>query len=78
MFLYQRLEESKVHSRPIATELKQAAPVWPSKKYHRQYLERGGRFGGAQSAEKGEIDPLISADEAYPEWMTESLDLNRD
>jgi len=38
--------------RPIATELRATSLFWPAEKYHQRYLERGGRFGTPQSAEK--------------------------
>lgn len=45
-------------SRRIATELKPAALFWPAEKYHQQYLEKGGRFGTPQSAEKNSTDKI--------------------
>jgi peptide-methionine (S)-S-oxide reductase len=33
-------QEAKKHRRPMATELKPAAPFWPAEKYHQQYLEK--------------------------------------
>lgn len=46
------------YKRPIATELKQAMVFWPAEKYHQQYLEKGGRMGNSQSAEKGCTDTI--------------------
>uniref|UniRef100_A0A7S2XVB0 peptide-methionine (S)-S-oxide reductase n=1 Tax=Fibrocapsa japonica TaxID=94617 RepID=A0A7S2XVB0_9STRA len=43
---------------PIATELKKATIFWPAERYHQQYLERGGRYGLKQSAEKGNKSPI--------------------
>lgn len=40
-------------SRKILTELKPAAIFWPAEEYHQRYLEKGGRFGRPQSADKG-------------------------
>jgi peptide-methionine (S)-S-oxide reductase len=37
----------------IVTEVKRATVFWPAEAYHQQYLQRGGRFGSAQSAAKG-------------------------
>jgi peptide-methionine (S)-S-oxide reductase len=51
------LEQTK-YSKPIATELKPAMPFWPAEKYHQQYLEKGGRSGQPQSAEKGSTDTI--------------------
>mmetsp|Transcript_23627 Transcript_23627/g.55001 ORF Transcript_23627/g.55001 Transcript_23627/m.55001 type:complete len:89 (+) Transcript_23627:314-580(+) len=42
----------------IATELKAAEPFWPAEAYHQKYLEKGGRFGSAQSAQKGCTDKI--------------------
>uniref|UniRef100_A0A7S2I7X1 peptide-methionine (S)-S-oxide reductase n=1 Tax=Helicotheca tamesis TaxID=374047 RepID=A0A7S2I7X1_9STRA len=42
----------------IATELSAAQIFWPAEKYHQQYLERGGRTGAPQSAEKGNTDTI--------------------
>eukprot|EP00658_Telonema_sp_P-2_P063705 TRINITY_DN52488_c0_g1_i1.p1 TRINITY_DN52488_c0_g1~~TRINITY_DN52488_c0_g1_i1.p1 ORF type:complete len:222 (+),score=63.54 TRINITY_DN52488_c0_g1_i1:189-854(+) len=43
---------------PIGTELVAAKVFWPAEQEHQRYLERGGRFGGAQSAAKGCTDPI--------------------
>lgn len=51
-------EEQTKYKRKIATELKPATPFWPAEKYHQNYLEKGGRFGQAQSAEKGCDDQI--------------------
>ena len=51
-------EEQAKYRRPIATELKGATPFWPAEKYHQQYLEKGGRFGSSQSADKGCTDKI--------------------
>ena len=50
--------EKERYTSPIATELKQAAPFWPAEKYHQKYLERGGRSGVPQSAEKDATYPI--------------------
>lgn len=43
---------------PVATELKVAQAFWPAEEYHQRYLEKGGRFGSPQSAEKGSTDAI--------------------
>lgn len=50
--------EQKKHTRPIMTEIKPATVFWPAEVSHQGYLWRGGRFGSAQSAEKGCKDPI--------------------
>ncbi len=42
----------------VATEVKPAKAFWPAEGYHQKYLERGGRFGVPQSAEKGNSDEI--------------------
>ena len=42
----------------VVTEVVEASTFWPAEKYHQQYLSRGGRFGMAQSAEKGCTDKV--------------------
>jgi peptide-methionine (S)-S-oxide reductase len=42
----------------IAVELKPAAEFYIAEAYHQKYLEKGGRFGRAQSAEKGDKTPI--------------------
>jgi peptide-methionine (S)-S-oxide reductase len=39
---FQRLQESKKFSRPIATEVAPAPTFWPAEEYHQKYLERRG------------------------------------
>jgi peptide-methionine (S)-S-oxide reductase len=51
-------EEQTKYKRPIATECRTAMPFWPAEAYHQQYLEKGGRFGSPQSAEKGCQDEI--------------------
>jgi len=51
-------KEQEQYKRPIATELKPTSPFWPAEKYHQQYLEKGGRSGSSQSAEKGCTDTI--------------------
>lgn len=46
--------------RKIVTEILPAKEFYPAEEYHQQYLERGGRFGLKQSAEKGATDPIRS------------------
>lgn len=43
---------------PIVTEMADVNGFTSAESYHQQYLERGGRFGKAQSAEKGCDDPI--------------------
>jgi len=45
-------------NRKLATELKVAQAFWPAEEYHQRYLEKGGRFGSPQSAEKGSTDDI--------------------
>jgi len=52
------MEQQKYPKRKIATEFLQALPFWPAEKYHQQYLEKGGRIGSSQSAEKGCTDTI--------------------
>ena len=47
-----------VRGRSLVTELALAGPYYLAEKYHQQYLARGGRFGMAQSAEKGATDKI--------------------
>ena len=42
----------------IHTECKAATPFWPAEQYHQQYLEKGGRSGRPQSADKGITDDI--------------------
>ena len=42
----------------IATECQPATLFWPAEQYHQQYLEKGGRYGTPQSAQKGCTDPI--------------------
>ncbi len=46
------------YSKPIATECRTAMPFWPAEAYHQQYLEKGGRFGAPQSAEKNCLEEI--------------------
>ena len=45
-------------TRTVHTECLPALPFWPAEAYHQQYLEKGGRFGMPQSAEKGATDEI--------------------
>jgi peptide-methionine (S)-S-oxide reductase len=51
-------EQQKYSPKKIASECMPAKPFWPAEKYHQQYLEKGGRFGMAQSAAKNCKDPI--------------------
>ena len=42
----------------VATEVEPAKAFWPAEGYHQRYLEKGGRFGQPQSAEKGNTDEI--------------------
>ncbi|GMI44956.1 hypothetical protein TrCOL_g8727 [Triparma columacea] len=46
------------YRRSIASELEKVGVFWPAEDYHQQYLEKGGRMGTAQSAEKGCKDTI--------------------
>ena len=46
----------KTSGRPVVTEVKMAKEFWPAEEVHQRYLEKGGRFGKSQSAEKGTSD----------------------
>mmetsp|Transcript_21540 Transcript_21540/g.41880 ORF Transcript_21540/g.41880 Transcript_21540/m.41880 type:complete len:211 (+) Transcript_21540:110-742(+) len=48
-----REKEGEIH-----TELEAAGVFYPAEGYHQQYLERGGRGGNGQSANKGCKDPI--------------------
>ena len=43
---------------PIATEVEEVSNYYTAEDYHQQYLSKGGRFGNAQSAQKGCSDPI--------------------
>lgn len=45
-------------NKPVATEVEPAKAFWPAEAYHQKYLEKGGRFGQPQSAEKGSTDEI--------------------
>lgn len=47
-----------VWGKSVVTTVEQAGAVYVAEKYHQQYLSRGGRFGMAQSAEKGCQDKI--------------------
>ena len=42
----------------VATEILPSKAFWPAEEYHQKYLEKGGRFGRPQSAEKGNTDEI--------------------
>ena len=61
----ERLLQEEISSNPkyattksVATEVKPSKAFWPAEGYHQKYLERGGRFGMPQSAEKGNNDEI--------------------
>jgi len=51
-------QEKKYGANSVVTELLEAKEYWPAEPYHQQYLEKGGRFGQPQSAEKGATDTI--------------------
>ena len=48
----------KVRGNKVVTELEEAGFYYVAEKYHQQYLQRGGRFGRPQSADKGAADKI--------------------
>lgn len=48
----------KVGGKKVVTELEEAGLYYVAEPYHQQYLARGGRFGFAQSAEKGAAEKI--------------------
>jgi peptide-methionine (S)-S-oxide reductase len=48
----------KLLNRTIVTEILPAKKFYRAEEYHQQYLEKGGRFGFKQSADKGCNDPI--------------------
>jgi len=42
----------------VVTEVLPSEPFWLAEDYHQQYLEKGGRFGKPQSAEKGATETI--------------------
>eukprot|EP00270_Netrium_digitus_P008945 TRINITY_DN2703_c0_g1_i1.p1 TRINITY_DN2703_c0_g1~~TRINITY_DN2703_c0_g1_i1.p1 ORF type:complete len:176 (+),score=32.26 TRINITY_DN2703_c0_g1_i1:191-718(+) len=53
------LKEVEVRlGRKIMTEVLPATTFYPAEDYHQQYLEKGGRNGKGQSANKGCSDPI--------------------
>ncbi|KAG5533653.1 hypothetical protein RHGRI_027738 [Rhododendron griersonianum] len=48
----------KLLNRTIVTEILPAKKFYRAEDYHQQYLEKGGRFGFKQSADKGCNDPI--------------------
>ncbi|GLT83930.1 hypothetical protein SLE2022_021930 [Rubroshorea leprosula] len=51
-------KQQKLLNRDIVTEILPAKKFYRAEEYHQQYLEKGGRFGFKQSAEKGCNDPI--------------------
>jgi peptide-methionine (S)-S-oxide reductase len=51
-------EEATKVKKPVASEMKAAMPFWPAEKYHQQYLEKGGRNGMPQNANKGATETI--------------------
>ena len=48
----------KVRGKKVVTELEEAGMYYVAEKYHQQYLQKGGRFGMPQSAEKNATDRI--------------------
>ncbi|KAJ4846199.1 hypothetical protein Tsubulata_030591 [Turnera subulata] len=51
-------KQQKILNRTIVTELLPAKKFYRAEEYHQRYLEKGGRFGFKQSAQKGCNDPI--------------------
>lgn len=51
-------EEVARTNKPVATEVEPAKAFWPAEEYHHKFLEKGGRLGMPQSAEKGNTDEI--------------------
>ena len=48
----------RVAGKKVVTELEEAGMYYSAEPYHQQYLSKGGRFGFAQSAQKGATDKI--------------------
>jgi peptide-methionine (S)-S-oxide reductase len=48
----------KVAGGQVVTELEEAGLYYMAEPYHQQYLAKGGRFGLAQSAQKGATEKI--------------------
>jgi len=51
-------EDKTWFGRSVVTEVAPAQIFWPAEEEHQQYLEKGGRFGRAQTAIKGATDEI--------------------
>ncbi|KAL2558469.1 Peptide methionine sulfoxide reductase A4 [Forsythia ovata] len=51
-------KQQKLLNRKIVTEILPAKKFYRAEEYHQQYLEKGGRFGFKQSADKGCNNPI--------------------
>ncbi|KAK8990864.1 hypothetical protein V6N11_028820 [Hibiscus sabdariffa] len=51
-------KQVELNDKKIVTEILPAKRFYRAEEYHQQYLEKGGRFGDKQSAEKGCADPI--------------------
>ncbi|GFY83562.1 peptidemethionine sulfoxide reductase 3 [Actinidia rufa] len=56
--LESRDRQQQLLNRKIVTEILPAKKFYRAEEYHQQYLEKGGRFGFKQSANKGCNDPI--------------------
>ena len=51
-------EDKTWFGRSVVTEVAPAQIFWPAEEEHQRYLEKGGRFGRAQTAVKGATDEI--------------------
>lgn len=51
-------EQKKAQIKGSVTEIAPCTKFWPAEEYHQQYLEKGGRMGRGQNAEKRCTDPI--------------------
>ncbi|XP_068308476.1 peptide methionine sulfoxide reductase-like [Pyrus communis] len=51
-------KQAELNDTEVVTEILPAKKFYRAEEYHQQYLEKGGRRGNKQSAEKGCTDPI--------------------